>query len=163
MGHDEQVKTIVLGRLLELNSLTKTSSWINFLRKLFVLLKLKAICNLGKTPVLYITLLKNERGILFHLLAPLSSFVVSVLINFDFLYRQQIFTLKLNVQLNSLTSLSCNHVIKLACEVFTWEGEVLRQDDLTQDVLSVALFKALLVHIRKSPIHLFGLIGDDLI
>jgi len=67
------------------------------------------------------------------------------------------------MQLNGLTSLSCNYVIKLAGEVFTWEGEVLCEDDWTQDVFTVALFKALLVHIGKSSINLLWLIGDDLI
>jgi len=95
--------------------------------------------------VLDVALFEDERGVLLHLLAALSSLVVTVLINLDLLCGQQIFSFKLNMKLDGLTSLPRNHVIQLTGKVLTWEREVLCEDDRTQDVLTEGLLEALLV------------------
>ena len=67
------------------------------------------------------------------------------------------------MQLNRLTSLLCHNIVQLSRKVFSWEREILREDNLSQDVLTVILFKTLLVCIGKATINALWLLCDHLI
>ena len=84
-------------------------------------------------------------------------------VDLDLFSRQHLLAFKLNMQLNSFTRLFCHNIIQLACEVFSWEREILREDNLSQDVLTIILLKTLLVCIGKAPIDALWLLSDHLV
>ena len=67
------------------------------------------------------------------------------------------------MQLNRLTRLPRNDVIKLPSEILTREREVLCEDHLTQYVLTISTFDALLVQIGESPVNTLWLLSDNFV
>ena len=133
------------------------------LRTLPILLQLEAVGHFAETFVLHVAFLENERGILLHLLPSLLPLLVGLRVDLDLLGGHHFFALQLDMQLNSLTSLLSDNVIKLACEVFARERKVLGEDNLAEDMLTVGALDPLLVLICESLVNSLWLLGNYLI
>lgn len=125
MGHHKQVQSSVLGGRLELHICADSAGWIDLARELVVLLKFESVCYLAQAFMFHVTLLKDEWSILLHSLAPLSALTRLVLIDLNLLNWHQFFSFELKMQLDSFSGFSGDHVVKLACEIFGREREIL--------------------------------------
>lgn len=163
MRHDEQVQAVIPGLRLELTVCANSSSWVNLCGELGILFQLEAVGDPCESLVLHVAFLEDERRILLHLQASLLSPAVSVSLDLDLFCRHYFLTLELLVQLDCLTSLLRHHIVQLTCVVLAGEGEVLSEDDLPEDVLTVALFGAFLLLAGKLAVDALGLLRNNFV
>ena len=110
--------------------------------------------------MLHVAFLENERSVLLHFLPSLLPLLISLRVNLNLLGGHHFFSLKLDMQLNSLTSLFRDNVVKLACEIFTREREVLGENNLAEDMLTVGALDPLLVLICQSLVNSLWFLGN---
>lgn len=113
--------------------------------------------------MLHVALFEDQRGVRFHPLTALDSFSVVLSVKFDLFDRHQFLPFKLKVEGDRLSCLFSDDVVKLACEIFAWEREILGQDNLTENVLAVGQLLALLVVVGELAEDFLGFLGDELV
>ena len=64
------------------------------------------------------------------------------------------------MQLDSLPCFLGNNLIQLASLVFTWEREILSENYLPQNMLSIGILKFALVLVSKSSVHSLWLVQN---
>ena len=85
----------------------------------------------------------------------MSSIFLSLFINYNIqlFNRLKLSAIEFNMHLDHISSLLCNNVIQLTCEIFGWEAEILSKDHMSEDVLTVAPFNPVLVLSRQEFVH----------
>lgn len=110
-----------------------------------VLIYLECVCHTICALVSNEALFEDEWRIPLHILN--SSILLSLLIHYDveFLHWLLVLPIQLNMHLNHFASLASNNIIQLPCEVFRREAEILRQDNMPENILSISPLNGILV------------------
>jgi len=131
------VKSAVLWGRLELSICTDSTGGVDLTGELLVLLKFESVCYLAQAFMFHVALFKDEWSVLLHSFAPLGALARLVLIDFYLLNRHQFFAFELKMQLDSFSGFPGHHVVKLSSEIFGREREILSEDHLAKNVLSI--------------------------
>ena len=136
MTQNKQMHAFVVGHC---------DGWINLFLKARVLVYFESVCNSVSTLVSYEAFFKDEWCIPLHILD--SSILLSLLIdnNIEFFNRLLILPVQFNVHFDNFSSFASHHVVQLTCEVFRWEAEVLGQNDMSKNILTISPLNLILI------------------
>ena len=140
--------------LLELNAESQTASRVNLLGKFAIHLYFCPANDLVRSTSLYERLLKNQRRLmLLHFPPPLDCFPLRRRLYLQLLERWQDF-LPSFLLLDGFTRLDGHNLVEFTGGIFARGGEILGQDNLGGDALSIGLFQLTLILLSHALIDL---------